>query len=71
MQHKVILLPYENVTATFLIYANVARIRITMAAGTKFYLSSIIYSSVPCQIYLVHGTLAMSQTFGGGFGGSL
>ena len=60
----------KNVTATTLIYANGARIRITTAAGTKFYLSNIIYNSVTCQIYLVLGTLAMSQTFGG-FGGGL
>ena len=58
----------KNLTATILIYANGARI--TVAAGTKFSLSNIIYNSVPCQFYPVHGTLAMSQTFGG-FGGGL
>ena len=44
---------------------------ITVAAGTEFSLSNIIYNGVPCQIYLVHGTLSMSQTFGDGFGGGL
>ena len=66
-QLKVILLSY--LTATTLIYANEATI--TAAAGAKFYLPNIIYNSVLCQIYLVHSTLAMSQTFGGGFGGGL
>ena len=71
-QLKVILLSYEKLTATTLIYTNGARIRITVAAGTKFYLSNIIYNTVPWQIYLVNGTLAMSQTFGEGwFGGGL
>ena len=54
---------YEKFTATTLIYANGARI--TAAAGTEFYSSNVIYNSVPCHIYPVHGTLAMSQTFGG------
>ena len=61
---KLFLFHMKNLTATVLIYVNASRI--TMAAGTKFSLSNIIYNSVPCQIYLVHGTLAMSQTFGGG-----
>ena len=56
---------YENLTVTTLIYTNGARIRITVAAGTKFHLSNITCTSVLCQIYLVHGTLAMLQTLGG------
>ena len=59
----------KNLTATTLIYANGARI--TVAAGTKFSLSNIIYNHVLCQIHLIFGTMTMSQTFGGGFGGGL
>ena len=42
-----------------------------MAAGTKVDLLNVTYSHIPCQINLVLGTMAMSQTFGGGSGGML
>ena len=59
---------YEKFTATTLIYANGARIRITVAAGTKFCLSNAICNMFHVRFIMSMCTLAMSQTFGWGLG---